>query len=111
MRSTCKPSDSDIDPPKYTDRLIAAIAPFWPRAEVLREFDRPRDDLLLRDNFVDRSVGERLRGRERLALEDRNQGAVRADQARQSLGAAAAWIDSEEHFRVTDEELAVSHDA
>ena len=26
MRSTCKPSDNDIDPPKYTDRLIAATA-------------------------------------------------------------------------------------
>ena len=47
----------------------------------------------------------------RLALEDGNQGSVGADQAGQSLGAATTWIDSEEHFRVTDEEAAVSHDA
>src|SRR4029450_13198000 len=83
----------------------------WPRTEVFREFDRPRDDLFLRDKFVDGSVGERLRGRERLALEDGNQGAVGADQAGQSLSAATAWIDSEEHFRVADEKVAVSHDA
>jgi len=36
---------------------------------------------------------------------------VGADQAGQSLGAATARIDSEEHFRVADEEVAVSHDA
>ena len=27
MRSTCRPSDSDIEPPKYTDLLMAATDP------------------------------------------------------------------------------------
>jgi hypothetical protein len=74
------------------------------------QFGRPRDDLV-RDDLVDGPVGQRLRGRERLAFEDGNQGSVGADETGQSLGAATARHDSEEHFRLADEEVSVSHDA
>ena len=73
MRSTCMPSDSDIEPPKYTD-LLTARRPLWPLAEVLGKFGRPRDDVLRRHHLVDGPVGQRLRGRERLTLENGNQG-------------------------------------
>ena len=42
------------------------------------KFGRPRDDLFRRDDLVDAPVGESLRGRERLALKDGNQGFVGA---------------------------------
>ena len=74
------------------------------------EFGGPRDYVVPRDDLVDGPVCECFRGRERLALEDGNQGSVGTDQAGQSLGAATPWIDSEEHFRVSDEEVPVSHD-
>jgi hypothetical protein len=78
---------------------------------VFCKFGRPRDDLVRRADLVDGPVGQRLRGRERLAIEDGNQGSVGADQSGQSLGAAPARHDSQEHLRLADEEVSVSHDA
>ena len=109
VRSTCKPSDSDIEPPKYTDLLIAAIAPFGREPKYL-QVRPPSRRPCPAGPARRRPVGESLRGRERLALKDGYQGSVGADQAGQSLGAATPWIESEEHFRVADEELSVSHD-
>ena len=76
---------------------------------MLCEFGRPRHDLVLRDDRVDGPDGERLGRCERLAFEDGHQRLVGADQTGQSLAAATAGHDSEEHFRLTDEEVAVSH--
>jgi hypothetical protein len=42
-----------------------------------------------------------------MATKDR----VGADEAGQSLGAATAWHDSQEHLGLADEEVSVSHDA
>ena len=111
MRSTCRPSGSDIEPPKYTDLLMASTDLFGPLAEVLGKFGRPRDDLVGRHDLVDGPVGQRLRGRERLALEDRDQRLVGADQPGQSLAAAAARHDAEEDFRLADEEVPIGHHA
>jgi hypothetical protein len=83
----------------------------WSRAEVFGKFGRPRDDPILRDELVDGPMGESLRGRKRLPLKNGNQRTVGADQAGQSLSATTARVDSEEHFRVADEEVAVRHDA
>ena len=85
--------------------------PFGPLSEVVGEFDRPRDDLVGRHDVVNRPIGQRLRGRERLALEDRNQRLVGADEPGQSLAAATARHDPEEDFRLADEELPIGHDA
>ena len=63
-----------------------------------------------RHDLVDGPVGQRLRGRERLALEDRDQRLVGADQPGQPLGATTARNDAQEDFGLADEEVAVGHD-
>ena len=52
---------------------------------------------------------ESLRRGEGLALQDGDQGAVRADQAGQSLGSATARHDAEQDLGLADEEVAVGH--
>jgi hypothetical protein len=85
--------------------------PFGPLAEVLGKFGRPRDDVVRRHDLVNGPIGQSLRWRERLALEDRDQRLVGADQPGQSLAAATAGHDPEEDFRLTDEELPIGHHA
>ena len=46
---------------------------FGPLAEILGQLGRPRDDVVRRHDIVDGAVGQSLRRRERLALEDRDQ--------------------------------------
>ena len=46
---------------------------FGPLAEVLGQLGRPRNDVVGRHDIVDGAVGQSLRRRERLALEDRDQ--------------------------------------
>jgi hypothetical protein len=111
VRSTCRPSDSDIEPPKYTRSLDGLDRPFSPLAEVLGKLGRPRHDVVERHDIVNRPVGQSLRRRERLALEDRDERLVSADQPRQPLTAAAARHDPKQDFRLTDEEVAVGHHA
>src|SRR6516162_3207457 len=77
---------------------------------MLGQLDRPRDDVVRADDLVDGTIGQRLRGSERLALQNRHQGSVGADQSGQSLGAATARVDAQEYLWLADEKLPIGHD-
>jgi hypothetical protein len=69
----------------------------------------PRQQLVLGHDVIDRAKIQRFGRGERLALEDRHQRPVGADQPGQPLRAAAAGHDAEKNLGLADEEVPVGH--